>query len=390
MKSLKTIAFILLVVVSTSCRRGRTILFANEGTRLEISSSGEIKLTEDESSIQSISPLGYLKFIHNEDELYAEPKNGVIQYELYKHGTRLDPKTDDGKLFISSVVKDLIANGFDAKERLERLYARGGIQAVIKEIPNLGRDDVKTMYVEFLLSSDSTSNDRMLAAANLITTQISADYEKSKILSDNATAYSKDSLLTTAWIKAVLSMGADYEKVKCFKRILLENLNDNQIISVLRASKNLGADYDKTQILSVIMENKSFTTNHFQEILNYNGEFGADYDKLNMTKKLLSQRELPEGETFNNLLLFMDKLGSDMDKSTLLTSILEKGPKTEDQWISLINASSKISSGLDKSNMLVNISKKMPASEKIKDAYMTAAKSLDSEMDYARAVKAVQ
>ena len=158
----------------------------------------------------------------------------------------------------------------------------------------------------------------------------------------------------------------------------------------MRASKNLGADYDKTQILSVIMENKSFTTNHFQEILNYNGEFGADYDKLNMTKKLLSQRELPEGETFNNLLLFMDKLGSDMDKSTLLTSILEKGPKTEDQWISLINASSKISSGLDKSNMLVNISKKMPASEKIKDAYMTAAKSLDSEMDYARAVKAVQ
>ncbi|PWU00555.1 MAG: hypothetical protein C5B52_08650 [Bacteroidetes bacterium] len=390
MKSSITIAFILLSIAISSCRRGHTILFSNDGNRLEISSSGEIKLSEDETTIQSISQMGYLKFIHNEDELYAEPKNGVIQYELYKHGNRLDPKTDDGKLFISSVVKDLIASGFDAKDRLARLYARGGTAAVIKEIPNLSMDNVKTMYVEFLMSNDSATDEKLISAANVIATQIGADYEKSKLLSDNVAAYTKDSVLTASWIKAVLSIGADYEKVKCFKGMLQENLNDNQILAVLKASKNLGADYDKTQILSTIMDNKSFAASHFQEILAYNGEFGADYDKLNMTKKLLSQRELPDGDAYADLLAFMDKLGSDMDKSTLLNTVLEKGPKNEDQWISLIKSSSKLSNGLDKSNMLVNISKKMPVSDKIKDAYMTAAKSLDNEMDYARAVKAVE
>ena len=74
--------------------------------------SGKIVLSEDENSIASIPPGGYLKFRENNAKLVAESNlQGEIGYTLYD-GNQTLPLNDSGKHFISACLKKMIAWGF--------------------------------------------------------------------------------------------------------------------------------------------------------------------------------------------------------------------------------------------------------------------------------------
>ncbi len=63
---------------------------------------------------------------------------------------------------------------------------------------------------------------------------------------------------------------------------------------------------------------------------------------------------------------------------------------TEDQWTGLINEAAKLDGDFEKSNMLLQISLKMPKSENIKTAYLKAAKTIAGDMEFGKAVRAVE
>jgi hypothetical protein len=63
---------------------------------------------------------------------------------------------------------------------------------------------------------------------------------------------------------------------------------------------------------------------------------------------------------------------------------------TESQWASLINQAAKLGSDMDKSTLLIEIAQKMPRTEMLKSLYLTAAKSIGNDSDYGKAVREVE
>src|SRR4030095_5001592 len=121
-------------------RRGETesnLVIRSDNFYEEIKYSGKLRLTEDEAGFESISPGGYFRFRKNELGVKAESNlKGVIEYRIYD-GTNFIPMDERGKKLLAEAIHEMIAWGFDADNRMERVYRTGGAEALIREVDSM-------------------------------------------------------------------------------------------------------------------------------------------------------------------------------------------------------------------------------------------------------------
>lgn len=357
MRSIRNLSVILIILFLTaSCHHsGSSIIVSDGKNKLEIQSSGEIKFNEDETVIQSISNNGYLKYRNNEKQMVVRyTNNNELKYELSDNGQKLNPETAEGKKLIADAIQEMISTGIDAQGRIKRLMVKGGIQSVLNEVDHLKNDFTKSIYLEYLITSDSIRMAEMAAITKKIETQVGSDFEKSKLLQKFSAIQLKDSLISLAYFDAVKSIGSDFEKANALKNRIRQPLTREQFDAALIASNTIG----------------------------------SDFEKANLLKELIDQ-EIYEGESFRMLLSSVDHIGSDFEKANVLKKLVGKDIKTDEQWIGLIDGSAKVSSEFERSNVLIQIAGRMPKSEDVKANYLKAAKTISSEHELGRVVQAV-
>ncbi|HEY8971921.1 MAG TPA: hypothetical protein VIM64_22620 [Puia sp.] len=137
-------------------RQRVTITIKTDGDYERIRYEGRIRLTDDETGIAFISPGGSLQYRHNDKRLEAESDDqGRIIYEIRSDGRQLSPE-GDGKLIIKEALRQMIIHGFDARDRMHRLYQRGGDSALRSEVDQLKSPGIADMYRKFLASHQDT------------------------------------------------------------------------------------------------------------------------------------------------------------------------------------------------------------------------------------------
>jgi hypothetical protein len=128
MKTIRNLSvFLFILLLAASCHHSRSSYIVSDGkNELEIQSNGEIKFNEDETTIQSISNNGYLKYRNNDKKLLVRyTNNNELKYELSDNGQKLNPETPEGKKLIADAIQDMISTGIDAQGRIKRLIGRG-------------------------------------------------------------------------------------------------------------------------------------------------------------------------------------------------------------------------------------------------------------------------
>ena len=388
---MKLIAALAIVMLFTaSCHhRGNRIVISDGTNKLDINYSGEIKFTEDETTIKSISPRGYLRYRKNDKRLEAHSiPGGDFKLELYDNGRKLSATDNDGKVFLADAIKEMVSVGFGAKERMQRIFKKGGSRAILNEVAQVKGDFIKSMYLEFLLTVDTIQPKENIEIATIISTQIGSDFEKGKLLSKYSAKQLKDSLIVKAYLIAAKTINSDFEKSNALKHLLNEPLTGQEIDETLIVTTSIGSDFEKANVLKIALT-QPLISNQSGEAITVTNTIGSDFEKANVLK-IMIDKGLYEKESFNILLDAVSRIGSDFEKGNLLKQLIEKGFKDDAQWKAVIGETAKVSSEFDRSNLLVLIAKQMPKNESLKSAYMEVAKSIHSEMDYGRVVKAVQ
>jgi hypothetical protein len=269
--------------------------------------SGQVVLSEDEKSIASIPPGGYLKFRENDAKLIAESNlQGEIGYTLYDGHQGL-PLNDSGKHFISACLSKMIAVGFYAGGRAERINKKAGYRALIAALPNLKMENIKEPYLQLLFSNDSLTKDELGAVIRQTASSVT-DADKENFLRRITPAQRKDSLVSAACLEIV---------------------------------EGINADIQKLNLLSIFIEQDSLTTAVFGRIMDISNHFNADIDKQNIYNKLADRKELTE-EQFVYIINAAAQQHSDMDKSNLLMHIAQKMPRTERTRSAYLKAAKKI------------------------------------------------
>ena len=391
MKTVKRIAFalVIMILIASCHHRGNRMVINDGGTRIEINYSGEIKFTDDETAIKSISHNGYLKYRKNAKRLLVHSlAKGDLKLELFDNGRKINPADSDGKIFLADAIKEMISVGFDAKERMQRIFKKGGGRAILNEVAQVKGDFIKSMYLEFLLSVDTLQQGESDEIAKIIGSKIDSDFEKSKLLNKFSADKLKDSLTAKDYFVAVKSISSDFEKSNALKHILKQPLTSQMISEALIVTTSIGSDFEKANVLKKVLT-QPLINKQTNEALNVTNTIGSDFEKANVLK-IMIEHSLYEKESFNNLLSAINNIGSDFEKENLLKQLIGKGFKSDEQWLAMINETAHLSSEFDRSNLLVDLAKQMPKNEVLKAAYMEIAKSIHSEMDYGKVVKAVQ
>jgi len=375
--------------ISGDGEEGRvTISTHDESGYLKLESRGSISFTDDETAVKSISPGGYIKFRRNGKKMRVyNNSQGEVEYEM--DGKKVNTLNADDKRFLAKAIKEMINSGFDAKGRIERVYAKGGTTGVFNAIDDLTSDWVKSKYFEYLLELPSLTQNELTTIARKIGTQLNSDYEKSNLLKKFSGDYLQDDATANAYLDAVGSISSDYEKAGALKEMLNHPLTPGQYSTLLNITDKIGSDYEKANVLKDLISQGIPDDNNMNKFLLVTGNVNSDYERSNVLQKVLDQG-IPGGQSFGTFLTASANMGSDFERANVLKKLAAKNISSEDQWVNLISATEKIASEFDRSSTLIEIAKNMPVSDKVKVAYMTTAKTLTGDYDYGQAVKAVR
>ncbi|WP_183564302.1 hypothetical protein [Mucilaginibacter sp. SP1R1] len=119
-KSSIVIAALCLATLLAACgkmQRHTTIIENNNGSKVKIEYQGQTYFSADGTSIENISPYGYVKYSRNDRELKAESDSHVhITYE-FNDGDKQTVLTAADKDFVAQAVRDMIKHGHNTSGR---------------------------------------------------------------------------------------------------------------------------------------------------------------------------------------------------------------------------------------------------------------------------------
>ncbi|HTE23193.1 hypothetical protein [Flavitalea sp.] len=450
--TLLTLSLSIYFTIQRFDRHGVSTMRIFDGTNdQELSTKGKIIFNEAETAVESISPNGFLKYKNNDLKLKVELKEGQIVYQLTEDGKNLNVNEANGKRVLAETIKAILETGFDARGRVERLYKKGGVPAVMAAAGTMQQDYTKAIYYDYLINTDTLSNADLLEVIKKTAT-IEADFEKAKLLR-SLSGQLNDSVLTVAYLDVVDGMDADYEKAGVLKHLIKKSPDSLAFQGILRTIAGMNADHEKTQVLNLMIKQTPLDSARAVGILAVVKGMGADFEKNNLLKQfseplkdsataqaylqvvnsmdgdfekvralenLLNQpisaaifhemaliagglngnheksellkkmldRSSEENQRISRVLMVVHDMDGEFEKVNLMKKIADRNSVTEDDWVALISEAGRVNNDFEKSNLLTHIAGRMPRTENIQSAYTKAAKTINSEMEYGRALKA--
>jgi hypothetical protein len=120
------------------------------------------------------------------------------------------------------------------------------------------------------------------------------------------------------------------------------------------------------------------------------GHIGPDDRKKNLLKWYIADSAGLTANRFDSVVAVADRFESGGEKDDLYKILIDRGGKTDDEWIGLIRAVARLNEDGDKSELLVRIAQKIPKNEKLKADYLAAAKTIREDSEYGKAMRAVE
>jgi hypothetical protein len=219
---------------------------------------GKIALNDEETAFQAISPGGYVKFRKNEKKVMAEADlKGEIHYELSDGGSSF-PDDEKAKQFIAAAIREMIAYGFDAEPRMERVFRRGGTRALLNELKILQSRPVGTMYARRLIQTDTLSAIELTEVIDNISA-FTADHEKAALLNKVSVLKLSDSIIVDHYFTAIGTMRADVDKANVMNHIISGDTLTSLLITRIQATAaQFTADIDKQRIFQKLTAHKDY------------------------------------------------------------------------------------------------------------------------------------
>lgn len=323
---------------------------------LDVSYTGDIRFNDSETTIEAISEGGYLDYRHNGDRLLAGPDaKGGVGIDLYEHREKIDAGSEEGRKLIARVVRDLIWLGFDAEERMDRIYRKGGYPALLAETDSMRGDYVKGLYFGRLLRMDTIPPGEMAIILKKIGLTLSSDHDKEQLLTRVDTSYLTNDSVAASYLDVAAGINSDYEKSQALTCFLQFPLPERRYVRMLDVAKTVNGDFERSKVLEAVIG-----------------------------------KGLVEGAPFDSLLAVIGGMGGDFEKSKLLTAISRAEVLDPQSWTGLIRASSQLNGDNEKGNLLIEIAHRLPRTDSLRAVYTIAARTVHSDNDYGRVMRALE
>ncbi len=255
------------------------IVIATNTTREEINYAGDIRLTPDEATIESISAGGFIRYKTDYTQLKIKSdKKGVLTYSVDGKRSSKNISFEEAPV-LKEALREMIAYGFDAGGRLERLRSTGGALAIMAAIGPLKNDFTKQLYIRELLSFGQLNDTARIQLIQHIA-KLNAGKERVDLLLRFPTGQLKDSAVLDQWLITVSGLVAPVEKKLALQHLLGENIlpqfGFDRAIAIISSFR---AETDLLEMAGLLMPKDVCTNSQWITMINLAAKVGGGPEK---------------------------------------------------------------------------------------------------------------
>jgi len=357
--------------------------WADDSRDLRIKLRGDVTFSDDEQSIASVSPGGFLimdeakGWSHRRLEVRAGA-NGSPEVKYLIDG-REKPLDGVGRAWASSnylfALREL---GLDSEARVTRLLARGGPAGVMEEVGRIHSDHVKCEYLNHLLEQ-ARLNSRDLQRVTDGIRRISSDNDKADFL----IAHQQDLLseqTRNSYFGDVNSISSDNDRRRVLMHLLETEGHDAETARLIAVSaKSMNSDNDKADVLLAIPAAASGDARC--GLLIAARTIQSDNDKARV---LRDSGYVESAQCRDAWFSVANLIQSDNDRAGVLQDLLKTNSLQPETYRNVANSAKGMNSDNDKANVLVTLSGSYTGAP-----FFDAADSIQSSNDHARVLQAV-
>lgn len=219
---------------------------------------------------------------------------------------------------------------------------------------------------------------------------IESDFERANVLKEIIHQNKLSGMNTAQFLNSTELIQSDFEKANVLKELIKQNrIESKNMPEFLNSAVTINSDFEKANVLKEIIRQDKLEQANLSQFLSSAGTIQSDFEKKNILEELVDKKEI-QGANFKSLLTSVHNIQSEFDRGNLIKKIAGKKIETNEQWIGLIDETALLSADFDKCNVLVQIAASMPKNDELKASYTKAAKTIKAEMEYGKALKAVE
>jgi hypothetical protein len=358
--------------------------------------SGKIRLSDDDRSIDEISPGGYLKFKENDTTMKAESDlQGKISYTLFNGYEEL-PLNDSGQRFIAAQIQKMIRFGFFGEERAERIYKKGGVPALLAELSRIKMEGGRDPYLNLIFKADTLTAQELTGLLQVIDNSTNTS-EEQHLLNLFRRVQLRDSAVARKWLSDVGHLRASYMEKDLLMNYIDTGLTADQFDTVVAVAGRFESPNDQQEVykrLAELPQFRAYDSDYARPWLYAVGQIGPSYLKKDLLLRYLqTDSNRPGGppvDQFDTLLAITGRFESAEDSKEIYEKMIGLSSQTDAEWIGLIRAIGALGPDYLKSDLLLKIAPKMPRIDSLVSAYRISAKSIQGDMDYGKVMRAVE
>jgi hypothetical protein len=326
----------------------------------EIKLKGRVSFSENYDEVRSISPGGYLMvrerrwFTTRKLEVRGD-ENGNPAYHFTIRGRAME-FDERAQNWLREIMPELARRtGFNAAERVPRLLAEGGVDAVLREISVVESNSAKRRYFLILVETGNLSSadlERVILKAG---EKISSSSQLNRLLSELSVKTPADTQLTAAFFRSAEEISSSSEKRSAIENIARSREMDIEAgITMGRSIRTISSSSEKARALE--------------------------------TMAAVCPSDDAVIEAYLDAAI---SISSSSEKATALTALIHKEGLSPQSWIGITRAAETISSSSGQGRVLREMAALCPVSDEVVRAFLDSAFEISSSGEKEEALVAL-
>lgn len=338
----------------------------DDGSTWKIQADGCFEINEAENDIAELPAGGWFRA--------EERRRGRTQHAIeirrtgsgealtrtYRRDGKVAPFDDEARIWMSRALRTVFQHSdFGRDAHIERLLAREGLDAALREIAEIDSDyQTRKAYVRLLavrpgdvtvleraandasgridssyemaellvaLAESPGATPATLAAAARTAEEIDSDYERRKALAAIVSSPARDADVVEAVLRGTKKFDSDHERGELLRRIAADwPLEGVMGTAYFDAVTDMNSDYERAKALQAVIERSAIAPGVAEGLAAATAEIDSDYHKAEVLEALLSEHDLDE-RARQACLRAVETIDSDYHRRRVLDALHAKG-----------------------------------------------------------------
>ncbi len=374
-------------LVNTNTDGKRQYRYSDNFSSYDVQVKGEVKVTDDDTGIKSISPYGYLKiskktFGNKRAIIIESDQSGQLSYEYYE-GRKEIPFEDEGRKWLADILLDVVRlTGIDAEGRVDRIYKKKGFNGVLDEIQAIPSNSTMAIYFETLLDNHSLSEDELISTAYAISTEMSSNSQSGRLFREYGSRFTQNNRTSVAYFNSVAKLSSNSERASILRAIDTKiDFSDTKVIeSYFSGLDKMSSNSSAGSVLRYVNKTQDLSDEAYVRLLQSVKKLSSNTEMGSVMRSLHSLK-INKAEVGNAFFNAIDVMSSNTEAASTLRFALKQYELSDENYVRLLGSVKKLSSNTEMGSVM----RRMPGLEFEKtamvDAYFIAITSMSSNSE---------